>query len=138
MADWGVDYRGINKKTIPDCYPIPRIDDLIDTVGRCGGKIFTTLDLMKGRKCESCVDCASVQGQGVKGTPPLVSIPIGGPFECIGMDFVELDKSTDGNCYALVFQDYLTKWPEVYAVNNRRATTVAGCLLDLIWRHGAP
>ena len=43
-----VDYRGINKKTIPDCYPIPRIDDLIDTVGRCGGKIFSTLDLMKG------------------------------------------------------------------------------------------
>ena len=28
------------------------------------------------RKCESCVDCASVQGQGVKGTSPLVSIPI--------------------------------------------------------------
>ena len=90
------------------------------------------------RKCESCVDCASVQGQGVKGTPPLMSIPIGGPFECIGMDFVELDKSADGNCYALVFQDYLTKWPEVYAVNNRRAATVAGCLLDLIWRHGVP
>ena len=43
-----VDYRGINKKIIPDCYPIPKIDDLIDTVGRCGGKILTTLDLMKG------------------------------------------------------------------------------------------
>ena len=43
-----VDYRGINKGTIPDCYPIPRIDDLIDTIGRCHGKIFTTLDLLKG------------------------------------------------------------------------------------------
>ena len=40
------------------------------------------------KKCESCVDCASVQGQGFKGTPPLVSIPVGGPFECVGMDFV--------------------------------------------------
>ena len=90
------------------------------------------------RKCESCVDCASVQGQGFKGMPPLVSIPVGGPFECVGMDFVEFDKSTAGNCYALVFQDYLTKWPEVYTVNNRRAETVAGCLLDLIWRHGVP
>ena len=49
------------------------------------------------KKCESCVDCASVQGQGFKGTPPLVSIPVGGPFECVGMDFVEFDKSTAGN-----------------------------------------
>ena len=71
------------------------------------------------KKCESCVDCASVQGQGFKGTPPLVSIPVGGPFECVGMDFVEFDKSTAGNQYALVFQDYLTEWPEVYAVDNR-------------------
>ena len=54
------------------------------------------------------------------------------------MQWHELDKSTDGNCYALVFQDYLTKWPEVNAVNNRRAETVAECLLDLIWRHGVP
>ena len=43
-----IDYRGINKDTILDCYPIPRIDDLIDMVGRCKGKFFTTLDLMKG------------------------------------------------------------------------------------------
>ena len=43
-----VDYRGINKDTIPDRYPIPCIDDLIDTVGRQQGKLFTALDLMKG------------------------------------------------------------------------------------------
>ena len=40
-----VDYRGINKYTVPDRYPIPRIDELIDTVGRQKGKIFTSLDL---------------------------------------------------------------------------------------------
>ena len=43
-----VNYRGINKYTVPDRYPIPRIDELIDTVGRQKGKIFTSLDLMKG------------------------------------------------------------------------------------------
>ena len=87
-------------------------------------------------RCESCVDCASVQGQSFRGTPPLVCIPVEGPFECVGMDFEELDKSTAGNRYALVFQDYLTKWPEVYAVDNRRAKTAAECLVDLIWHHG--
>ena len=43
-----VDYRGLNKKTIPDGYPIPRIDDFIDSIGQQGGKFFTSLDLTKG------------------------------------------------------------------------------------------
>ena len=38
-----VHYRGINKKTILNCYHISLIDNLIDTVGRSHGKIFTTL-----------------------------------------------------------------------------------------------
>lgn len=90
------------------------------------------------KKCSSCVTCASVRGQGNRGKPPLVSIPVGGPFDMIGMDFVELDVSKSGNKYALVFQDYLSKWPEVYALSNRRAETVAKCLQDLVWRHGVP
>ena len=90
------------------------------------------------KKCASCIPCASVKGQGKKGKPPLVSIPVGGAFDCIGMDIVELDKTKDGNRYALVFQDYLSKWLEVYALPDHKAETVAGCLLDLIWQHGVP
>ena len=90
------------------------------------------------KKCESCVSCASVQGCSFVGKPLLVSVPVGGPFECLGMDFVELDLSESGKRYALVFQDYLTKWPEVYAVSDHKAETVAQCLIDLIWRHGVP
>ena len=54
------------------------------------------------------------------------------------MDFVELDVIHDGNRYALVIQDYLTKWPEVYALSYRKAETVAKCLLDVVWKHGVP
>ena len=90
------------------------------------------------KKCSSCVSCASVQGQGDRGRSPLVSIPVTGPFDYIGMDFVELDMSRQGNRYALVFQDYLSKYPEVYALADRRATTVAKCLMDLVWKHGVP
>ena len=46
--------------------------------------------------------------------------------------------SNDNNRYALVFQDYLSKWPEVYAVADRTAPTVAKCLADVIYRHGVP
>jgi len=53
------------------------------------------------------------------------------------MDFKEMDKCFDGN-HALVFQDYLSKWPEVYPVANHTSSTVARCLADLIYRHGVP
>ena len=43
-----VDYRGVNKDTIPNKYPIPRIDELIDMVGRSKPRVFTSLDLMRG------------------------------------------------------------------------------------------
>jgi len=90
------------------------------------------------KKCSSCVVCASIKGQGFRGKPPLVNIPVRGVFECIGMDFVELDLSSSGNRYAVILQDYSSKWPEVYAVANRKAETVAECLLDLIWKQGVP
>ena len=90
------------------------------------------------KKCESCLVRATTQGQERKQNPELHSIPVGEPFSCIGMDFKEMDESNDNNRYALVFQDYLSKWPEVYAVADRTAPTVAKCLADVIYRHGVP
>ena len=51
------------------------------------------------------------------------------------MDFVELHVSHAGNRYALVI---LTKWLEVYALSNRKAETVAKCLLDVVLKHTVP
>ena len=52
------------------------------------------------------------------------------------MDLKEFDVSEKGNRYALVFQEYLTKWPEVYPVQDRNTPTVASCLVDLVWWYG--
>ena len=41
-----VDYRHLNAVTKSDTYPLPRIDDLLDQLGRC--KYFSTLDLASG------------------------------------------------------------------------------------------
>ena len=41
-----IDYRRLNALSVGDAYPMPRIDDLIDLLGKAG--FITTLDLAKG------------------------------------------------------------------------------------------
>ena len=44
-----------------------------------------------------------------------------------------------GNKYAVVFMDYLTKWPEVYATPDQTAATIANLLVrEIVARHGVP
>ena len=41
-----IDYRKVNSVTRKDAYPLPRVDDILDTLG--GSKWFSTLDLKSG------------------------------------------------------------------------------------------
>ena len=41
-----VDYRRLNAVSLSDAYPMPRVEDLIDGLGRA--KFITTLDLSRG------------------------------------------------------------------------------------------
>ena len=89
--------------------------------------------------CRECIVCASRRGTGKATRPPLQPIPVGGPFHRVGVDILQLPTSFEGNKYAVVFLDYLTKWAEVFAVQDQTAKTVAKLFVEeVVCRHGAP
>ena len=77
--------------------------------------------------------CATYRG-GRAVRPPLSPIPVSGPFDRVRVDVIQ---SNAGNQYAVVFMDYLTKWPEVFAVPDQTAATIARLLVEeVVSRHG--
>lgn len=88
--------------------------------------------------CRACVTCASRRvGQASK--PPLNPIPVSGPFNLVGVDVIKFPKSQKGNQYAVVFMDYLTKWPEVFPTRDQTSLTIARLLVEhVVSRHGVP
>ena len=88
--------------------------------------------------CKACLTCATRHvGRAVR--PPLVPIPVSGPFDRIGVDVVQFPKSKKGNKYAIVFIDYLTKWVEVFPTADQSALTIAHLLVEeIISQHGVP
>lgn len=69
---------------------------------------------------KSCPECAVVSGGGRVLRPPLQPIGVQCPFQIIGVDVLTLPKTAQGNKYALVFQDFLTKWPIVHAIPDQK------------------
>ena len=43
-----IDYRHLTQVTKPMSFPLPRLDDIFDTLGNANAKILTTLDLASG------------------------------------------------------------------------------------------
>ena len=87
---------------------------------------------------KACLVCATHQVGRVP-KPYLTPIPVGGPFDHIGVDVLHLPKLSKGNQYVVVFMDYLTKWPEAIAVRDQTALTIAKLLVErIISRHGVP
>jgi len=79
------------------------------------------------RWTRGCLVCATYS-TGRATHAPLTPIPVAGPFDRVGVDVIKFPQSHDGNMYAIVFMDYLTKWPEVFAVADQSAATVAKLL----------
>lgn len=77
----------------------------------------------------NCPECATVSGGGKGVRPPLHPIPVNRPFQIVGVDIMELPKTTQGNKYVLVFQDFLTKWPMAYPIPDQKSQRIADILV---------
>ena len=91
------------------------------------------------RFCKGCLTCAAYRGGGRRSRPPLMPLKVGGPFERIGVDLMELPLTSQGNRYVVVFLDYLTKWVEAFPLPDQTSESIARLLIDhIICRHGVP
>ena len=88
--------------------------------------------------CRGCLTCANRHvGQTVR--PLLIPIPVEVPFHRVGVDVLQLPVSARGNKYAIVFMDYLTKWPEIFPAKDQSVYTIAKTFVEkVIPRHGVP
>ncbi len=82
--------------------------------------------------CKNCAECAVVSGTGKHQPPPLHPIPVQRPFQIVGVDIMELPVTEKGNRYVVVFQDFLSKWPFVFAVPDQKAERLARLVVDEI------
>ena len=63
-----IDYRGANSCTVRDCYPLPRIDDLLDRLR--DAKVMTHLDLQQGYHQIRMADDESIKRTAFQGVTP--------------------------------------------------------------------
>ena len=82
------------------------------------------------RYVKNCPECAIVSGTGRQHRPPLHPIPVKRPFQIVGVDIMDLPRTSEGNKHVIVFQDYLTKWPMVYPLPDQKTHRLAQILVN--------
>lgn len=90
--------------------------------------------------CRKCKDCISSKGPKLRSRGHMKQYVVGAPFERVAVDVAGPFPATQsGNRYILVAIDYFTKWPEVYAIPNQEAKTIAEVLVsNMFCRFGIP
>ena len=90
--------------------------------------------------CLSCTHCQMKKSPKQRQTAPVLPIPVEGAFDRVAVDCLgPFPVSNSGNRYIVVFSDYLTRYPEAFAVPSIDAPTIADLLVnEILPRHGAP
>ena len=91
--------------------------------------------------CKNCKICSSRKNTIKSQIAHLKPIkPPKSPMEITAMDVIgPLPLTMFGNKFILVFSDYLTKWPEAFAIQDQKAETIAKIFVEkIIFNYGAP
>ena len=90
--------------------------------------------------CLSCTRCQMKESPKQRQTAPVLPIPVKGAFDRVAVDCLgPFPVCNSGNRYIVVFSDYLTRYPEAFAVPSIDAPTIADLLVnEILPRHGAP
>ena len=89
-------------------YPLAPQIHLACRVGEAGSARYT--DGMHSdvhHFCHQCLICSSYNGTGCRFQTPLQQVLVGGPFQRVGVDILEMPQTAQGNRYIMVFIDYL-------------------------------
>lgn len=87
--------------------------------------------------CESCDTCQRSK-LPLPARAPLVSMPVGRPWEFVAVDILKVPPSFQGNTYLLVLQDYFTKWLEAVLLADQKAETIVKDLVKIFSVFGMP
>ena len=104
---------------------------------------YTWKGMAEDVKCyaQGCKHCQLRKAGNNARNPPLQCYPaVDTPFQRCHVDlFGPLVPSKRGNTYVVIFKDSLTKWIELFAIQDGSAESVAECMVDEIFmRHGSP
>ena len=87
--------------------------------------------------CDQCYACQRRKSPVPRHHAPMRTSQAERPFQRVAADILELPVTSKGNRYVLVVEDYFTKFVNLYAIPDQKATTVAECLFkDYILEHG--
>ncbi len=86
---------------------------------------WATLRIDVEKHISQCLSCA--QTKGTTSTAPILEYPLpAGLFDVVGIDLLQLPRSTQGSVYILVCVDYFNRAP----LRNKSAVTVAHAIVS--------